>query len=270
MEWYWWAFVAVVLALLVIRWIIPVHKNPAHKLGKQAAEMGWVASGTSKDARGYRNLKVSKYGVQAVISFEKQRVLVVDPAQFETFKDFVELEAWLKPLRAEAEAAVREKSGDLYHALLDTLTAECAASLRRQGLHAPHGWPAEVHAEAIVYLACYCAKFRRAQKFSIAGWNTFKSSVENRMTGIREAASSRGGSNTTSLVSSVSGYHAYLTEREKLAAPAHEGSFELADRLLTDIEAPEVARASWREYFASLVGRAERDVLEKVWMCVER
>lgn len=269
MEWYWWAVVVVVLVLLVIRWILPVQNHPAHKLGKQAAEMGWVASGTSKDARGYRNLEVSKYGVQAVISFERQRVLVVDPAQVETFKDFVELEAWLKPLRAQAMAAVRGKSGEQYDALLDTLTAECAASLHRYGLHAPRGWPAELHAEAVVYLACYCAKLRRGKKFSIAGWNTFKSSIENRMSDIRETASSRGNSNTTSLVSYVCGYHAYLTEREKLAPPAQEDSFELADQLLTDIEAPEVAQASWREYFASLVGRAERDVLEKVWICVE-
>ncbi|MDP3494997.1 MAG: hypothetical protein Q8R82_17945 [Hyphomonadaceae bacterium] len=278
MEWYWWLLIAVVFLLFVVRWVLPVQNHPSHKLGKQGSSMGWYAAGTSKDEKGYQNLRVSKGGMQAVISFANGNVILVHPPVAQPFKDFVELEEFLRkpskspPIKAVSPPAPEvdlEKDTD-YHAVLDEMAGECIAFIIENELHLDDDWPTELYAEAIVYLACYNAKLGHRHKFSIAGWNTFKSSVENRMLGIRNTASPRDDSNTTSLVSYVSGYHAYLTEREKLARPAHEASFELADRILEDVGGSASARDKWRAYFRQLIVRGSKDVLFKVWLCFER
>lgn len=111
MEWYWWLFIAVVFVLFIVRWVIPVQNHPSHKLGKQGSSMGWYAAGTSKDEQGFRNLRVSKGGMQAVISFANGNVILVHPPIERPFKDFVELEEFLHrpppspPARAAAPPA---------------------------------------------------------------------------------------------------------------------------------------------------------------------
>lgn len=279
-EWYWWVVFGVVLLLFVWRWVLPVHNHPSTVLGRQASSMGWIAAGTSKDAKGYRNLRVSKGGVQAVISFEDGHVLLVHPPVAQPFKDFVELEEYLQRPKAPVTAApsltpARRSEADIeeasdYHTDLDKMAEDCAGFIADNALQADDDWPTELHAEAIVYLACFNAKLGHRHQFSAAGWNTFKASVENRMMEFKSIEPPKNDAPTKSLVSYTSGYHSYLSQREKLARPAHEGSHELADQLLRDIGGPEGANEQWRTYFRGLVARGSKDVLFKVWLSFER
>lgn len=289
-EWYWWLLIPVALAWIIFRWVLPVHNHQANVLGRQASKMGWVADGVMLDNDGYRNLAVKKNGMKAVIKFSGQKVILVQPPTGRPFNDFVELEAWVKqeaakpapapareaprpaaPLRpAPPEPRVIAQDQRDYHPVLDEMVAECATFIRENGLLMDENWPAELHAEAIVYLACYNAKLGSRHQFSLGGWNTFKTSVENRMRSVREVDSPGKGVETPGrFVSYTTGYHSHLSVREKLARPAHEGSTDLADYLLEDLGGGEETRDVWRTYFSKLVARGAKDVLFKAYLSFE-
>jgi hypothetical protein len=91
---YWWILGAA-LAFFVLRFLWKSYNHPSHLLGKQAANMNWMATGREKDIDGYKNLKVSRDEMEAVISFRNGNVTLVKPWHPTPFKNFVELERWL-------------------------------------------------------------------------------------------------------------------------------------------------------------------------------
>lgn len=89
----WW-LVGSVVAVLVVRHLWRVWTHPATVLVRQAANMGWVASGTVT-ADGYRNTKLSRDGMSTVVWYKDQNIELLDPPTTKRFQDFVELERWL-------------------------------------------------------------------------------------------------------------------------------------------------------------------------------
>ncbi len=161
-----------------------------------------------------------------------------------------------------------EKARD-YHSVLDEMVAECVGFLAKHKVEPPNDWPPELHAETIVYSACYVAKLRSRHKFSIAGWNTFKASVENRMLSIKRDEAPKPESDGFSLVSYTSSYYGYLKQRELLARPADEDNSELIEALADDVGADEGILASFGALFRQFVARANKDVLFKAWLVFE-
>lgn len=94
---FWWLLaLAISILLFVWRWHLPARKHPSHFLGKQAASMGWVASGIASDPKGYMNMKVTRAGMEAVIVYSEEHVRLLHPPVERPFKDFVEVERWLE------------------------------------------------------------------------------------------------------------------------------------------------------------------------------
>ena len=91
---YWW-ILGVVLSFIVLRFLWNGYNHPSHVLGRQAANMNWVAVGRVKDLDGNKNLKVSRNGMEAIISFRNGNVILAKPWQLKPFKDFMEIERWL-------------------------------------------------------------------------------------------------------------------------------------------------------------------------------
>lgn len=108
---YWWILGAI-LAFFVLRFLWKSYNHPSLVLGRQAANMNWVASGREKDIDGYKNVKVSRDGMEAVISFRNGNVILARPWHPTPFKDFIEIEKWLainnKPVTDEKEASYYE------------------------------------------------------------------------------------------------------------------------------------------------------------------
>jgi hypothetical protein len=90
---YW--IVAVPALFLLVRFLWRAYNHPAHTLGRQAAQMNWVAAGTLRDPSGYRNTKLSRGPYEAVISYEAGNVRLMKPPHSQAFGDFVEVERWL-------------------------------------------------------------------------------------------------------------------------------------------------------------------------------
>jgi hypothetical protein len=88
------------VTLLIIRHSYRVYKEPAAVLGRQAANMNWVAVGQVKDSDGYNNVRFVRDGMEAVVSFQEGNVSLVHPIN-ETFNDFEELEQSLNNLDNE-------------------------------------------------------------------------------------------------------------------------------------------------------------------------
>jgi hypothetical protein len=160
-----------------------------------------------------------------------------------------------------------EKERD-YHSVLDAMVSDCTAFLKGNAALQGREWPLEVYAEAIVYLACYSASLRSRHGFSIAGWNTFRASVENRMLAIQPNSLPKIDEGEK-FVSYSSGYFPYLESREALARPRAERSTELADALLYDVKGPDASRDLFRKFFDQLVVRGRDQVLFKVWLSFE-
>ena len=71
--------------------------HPANKLGRQAAEMGWVAAGVRKVDRG-RNIQYRQGDLLTEVSFSEEKVYLLDgdPELWVSFKDYEEFEKWLE------------------------------------------------------------------------------------------------------------------------------------------------------------------------------
>lgn len=81
--------------VLLIRHAWRSYNHPFMVLTRQAANMGWVVSGTLTDEHGMRNTKLARDGLESIIWFRDLDVGLLSPATPRRFADFVELERWL-------------------------------------------------------------------------------------------------------------------------------------------------------------------------------
>jgi len=100
---FWW-LLAALFGFYVFRHLWKAYTHPAHVLGRQAANMNWVAIGRRKDETGYYDVCFSRDGIEALISFKNGNVRITKPSHPTPFKDFIEVERWL--------ATSLESSGD--------------------------------------------------------------------------------------------------------------------------------------------------------------
>ena len=80
----------IAVSLLIIRSFWKAYKEPAAILGRQAANMNWVAVGQVKDSDGYNNVRYVRDGMEAVVSFQEGNVSLVHPIN-ETFNELKKL-----------------------------------------------------------------------------------------------------------------------------------------------------------------------------------
>lgn len=118
---YWW-ILGIILAFFVIRSMWRAYTDPSHVLGRQAANMNWVAIGRVSDSDGYKNVKLARNGMEAVISFQNGNVELVKPWREAPFKDFIELERWLANKEQEKES-VNEEEVEYYEAVNDFINS---------------------------------------------------------------------------------------------------------------------------------------------------
>lgn len=103
----WWGIGALMLFLL-IRHLWRTYNHPATVLGRQGANMNWVARGTVKDSRGYRNTRFVRGGVEVELSFNPVEVRLVKPFQPQAFPDFLALERWLGAKEDESHDTIAD------------------------------------------------------------------------------------------------------------------------------------------------------------------
>jgi hypothetical protein len=109
---FWWLLAAIV-GFYVLRHLWKAYAHPAHVLGRQAANMNWIAIGRRKDETGYYDVCVSRDGIEALISFKHGNVRVIKPSHPTPFKDFIEVERWL----AKSESSHDDKEVQYYQAI---------------------------------------------------------------------------------------------------------------------------------------------------------
>ena len=102
----------IAVSLLIIRSFWKAYKEPAAILGRQAANMNWVAVGQVKDADGYNNVRFVRDGMEAVVSFQEGNVSLVHPVN-DTFNDFEELEQSLANLNEVYKDLYEEAKNDI-------------------------------------------------------------------------------------------------------------------------------------------------------------
>ena len=102
----------IAVSILIIRSFWKAYKEPAAILGRQAANMNWVAVGQVKDSDGYNNVRFVRDGMEAVVSFQEGNVSLVRPVN-DTFNDFEELEQSLANLNEVYEDLYEEAKNDL-------------------------------------------------------------------------------------------------------------------------------------------------------------
>jgi len=103
----WWGIGAFILFLLTRR-LWRIYNHPATVLGRQAVNMNWVAKGTVKDSRGYRNTRFVRDGVEVELSFSPVEVRLVKPFQPQAFPDFLLLERWLVTKENESRDTIAD------------------------------------------------------------------------------------------------------------------------------------------------------------------
>lgn len=108
---YWWILGAA-LSLFALVFLWKGFNHPSKVLGRQAANFNWTAMGRVKDIEGNKNLKVSRNGMEAIISVRNGNVILAKPWHITPFKDFSEVERWLiatqKPPAEEKEITYYE------------------------------------------------------------------------------------------------------------------------------------------------------------------
>lgn len=100
---HWWILAAGVI-IFIGRAIWRAHKHPSTKLGVQAAGLGWVTLGHIKDNAGHSNHRVGRGPYEALILFRTGEVQLIQPEVRQPFKDFLEVDRWIR----EHEQAARE------------------------------------------------------------------------------------------------------------------------------------------------------------------
>lgn len=252
----------------MIRSMWRAYTHPSHVLGRQAANMNWVAVGRVADNDGYKNVKLARDGMEAVISFQNGNVELVKPWREVPFKDFIELERWIannentsvddeeiqyyeavndfinshgfyEPLlelqgtdkeyciasmkmhkagylTGQSEKVVgaltldsikkyeqnrqlsilflqnledqflneEEEETDDYHPALDKAVIETTSFLKKNNIYVPlrgNGTAIKITSELFVYIASYTAMLSSGENIAAMSWNSFKSSIENRI-----------------------------------------------------------------------------------------
>jgi len=102
----------IAVSILIIRSFWKAYKEPAAILGRQAANMNWVAVGQVKDSDGFSNVRYVRDGMEAEVSFQEGNVSLVRPVN-DTFNDFEELEQSLANLNEVYEDLYEEAKNDL-------------------------------------------------------------------------------------------------------------------------------------------------------------
>jgi len=102
----------IAVSILIIRSFWKAYKEPAAILGRQAANMNWVAVGQVKDSDGFSNVRYVRDGMEAVVSFQEGNVSLVRPVN-DTFNDFEEVEQSLANLNEVYEDLYEEAKNDL-------------------------------------------------------------------------------------------------------------------------------------------------------------
>jgi len=99
---YWWSIGAIVVAIIVHKFW-KAYTHPSHVLGRQAANMNWVATGLFDDKSGYKNVKLRRDENEAYISYKEGKVFLLKPSNYQPFDDFISIERWLTLASDEAE-----------------------------------------------------------------------------------------------------------------------------------------------------------------------
>ena len=90
----WQIGLAAVVMFFVLRAGWKAYTHPAHTLGRQAANMNWVADGREDDD-GYKNVRYRRGDLIAVVPFKNPSVLLRHNGIEKRFRDFIELEQWI-------------------------------------------------------------------------------------------------------------------------------------------------------------------------------
>lgn len=109
-----WA-VGTFMLFVLLRHLWRTYNHPATVLVRQGADMNWVARGTVKDSRGYKNTRLVRDGVEVELAYSPVEVRLVKPYQPAAFPDFLALERWLVAREAEGyDAADDEADSDTF------------------------------------------------------------------------------------------------------------------------------------------------------------
>lgn len=232
---YWEIFV-VIVALWLIRGAWRTYTHPASVLGRQAANMNWVAAGRVEDDKGFKNVKYTRAGVEAVVSFVDHNVILVRPKHTGRFSDFVELERWLAGHADSAETdinscengpripeprSIEDIEISNFHPALDAAVEWTINSLIADGLtdKGRSDRQLAITAEMMVFTASCLAKLKGSTDIDRTVWNTFKSGVENRILEYVEEQPPTGDvietSHSTIYVSLTTEYYAMLDDIEE-------------------------------------------------------
>tara|TARA_R110002124_G_scaffold103684_2_gene252940 strand:+ start:488 stop:1384 length:897 start_codon:yes stop_codon:yes gene_type:complete len=176
------------------------YNHPAHTLGRQAANMDWIACGRRKDSEGYYNVRVKRGECEAEISFVNKNVNLIRPFVAEPFKDFIKVEHWLvksevykqpmdvlngggnRSLENIKKSHVNKYKN--YHEALDDVVLnlrEPLGSILEDQANLDENNTVSLASEMIAYgLACY-ARQKMQIEIPQMSWNSFKTSVEYRI-----------------------------------------------------------------------------------------
>jgi hypothetical protein len=357
---YWW-IVGLVLAFFVIRAMWRAYTDPSHVLGRQAANMNWVVIGRVTDKDGYKNMKLGRNGMEAVISFKDANVELIKPGRAEPFQDFIELERWLaneeqesvndealeyyqevnnfinshgfyEPflelqgtdneyciasmqmhkagyLSGQSEKVVGaltldsikkyeqnrqlailflknleqdflsedEEDSDDYHPSLDKAVGETESFLENNNIYVPlrgNGAAISVTSELFVYIASYLAMLSSGENIAAMSWNSFKSSIENRIRATIENPPSLSDSivtsDSTTFVHYASEYFAEMTRMEELLLKNkyESGNYNLqpliAYLLRTLGSDKQEHQSQLQDYLSEVSGFASQEIVPKV------
>lgn len=90
----WWVIGAIV-TFLVFSFLWRGYTHPASVLGRQAANMNWVATGRVEGDEGFKDVCYGRDGMEVKVSYARGQVFLLKPPHDEPFNDFIELERWL-------------------------------------------------------------------------------------------------------------------------------------------------------------------------------
>lgn len=369
---YWWFF-GIILAFFVVRSMWRAYIHPSHVLGRQAANMNWVAIGRVSDSDGYKNVKLARDGMEAVISFQNGNVELVKHWHATPFRDFIELERWLATEEQESTddeevkyyeavnnfinshgfyesflalqgideeycvtSMKMHKAGylsgrsekvigaltmdsvkkyeqnrqlsilflqkleeqffsnqredgnsthtptpdedvDYYHPALDKATREAGLFLERNNMYVPargNGRALNISSELLVYIASYLAMLNSGENIAATSWNSFKSSIENRILATIENSPSLSETivmpESTAFVHYTSEYFTEMTRMEDLVLNYRGESGEVALQPLVSYflrtlgsSNPE-HQSQFQKYLFQITEFASREIVPKV------
>ena len=90
----WLIGIATVVLVYSLRFCWKAYVHPAKTLGRQGANMEWIADGRESDGS-YKNMRYRRGDLIAVIPFKNPSVLLRYNGTEKRFRDFVELEQWI-------------------------------------------------------------------------------------------------------------------------------------------------------------------------------